>query len=108
MYNTLVAIDKSLGGVGYDQDIIGPLGNLLKTKIANLPYLTLSALFRTLGSLSNTDRNILAYSFGPLILHPEVQNLDTLMKHQKVVNNFTLFLIENAGRIFNVPMIRLK
>ena len=61
LYNTLVAIDKSLGGVGYDQDIIGPLGNLLKTKIANLPYLTLSALFRTLGSLSNTDRNILAY-----------------------------------------------
>ena len=30
------------------------------------------------------------------------------MKHQKVVNNFTLFLIENAGRIFNVPMIRLN
>ena len=29
------------------------------------------------------------------------------VKENDKMNNFTLFLIENAGRIFNVPMIRL-
>jgi len=108
LYNTIVSMDTSLGGSGYNKQIIAPLNNLLKSKISNLQYLTLSALFRTLGSLTNININLLAYSFGPLILRPEVQNLDTLAKHQKVVNNITLFLIENAGGIFNVPIIRAK
>ena len=85
---------------------MAPLYKLLKSKMANLPYLTLAALFRCLGCLKNVDKRILAYTFGPIVLRPEVQNLDTLSRHQKSVNNFTLFLIENAGRIFNVPIDR--
>ena len=51
LYNTIVAMDTNLGGSGYVKDTMAPLYKLLKSKMANLPYLTLAALFRCLGSL---------------------------------------------------------
>ena len=49
---------------------------------------------------------MIAYTFGPVILRPEFNTMETLTKHQKLVNNMVLFFLQNAEGIFGLKVCK--
>ena len=105
LYNTFIAMDTAYGGYGFDA---AQISQSFASALNTPQHLWVAAIFHMLATIQTTPRQMLAYTFGPFVLRPDVETMETMTRHQKIVNGAVLFIIEHVEDIFGIKVDRSR